>query len=104
MSRRRNTHCVAAPPKISDRGRRRETNGQSLDRQSEMALLSAALVGLVGYALQNLLHTGEFHLAFIAVRKKEQPALFWIIAILVGLLEASLVAFCILGLFTGFFR
>jgi hypothetical protein len=69
-----------------------------------MALLAAALVGLVGYALQNLLRTGEFHAAFLTVRKQEQPAAFWIIAILVGSLEACLVGFCIVGLFTGLFR
>jgi hypothetical protein len=69
-----------------------------------MALLSAALVGLVGYALHNLLQTGEFHAAFLTVRRKDHSAVFWIIAILIGLLESALVAFCVLGLFTGFFR
>jgi hypothetical protein len=69
-----------------------------------MAILSAVLVALVGYALHNLLRSGEFHAGFLTVRKGEQPATFWIIAILVATLEAALVAFCVLGLFTGLFR
>jgi hypothetical protein len=104
VSPKRNIPGVAASLKIGDRERRRAANGASLDRQSEMALLAAVLVGLVGYALHNLLRSGEFHAGFLTVRKQEQPAAFWIIAILVGSLEACLVGFCIVGLFTGLFR
>ena len=104
MSRRRNIDGIAGLPKISDSVRRGDAMECNLDRQSEMALLAAALVGLVGYALHNLLRTGEFHAGFLTVRKQEQAAAFWVIAILVGSLEACLVGFCIVGLFTGVFR
>ena len=61
-----------------------------MDRDLSIALVSAALVLLMGYGLRNVLRTGETMLIYTRIRREDAPGDFWGVVGTASLIIASL--------------